>query len=62
MINKVEFEVAVVPMRDFLAFGSSASRWEIQIVEIDDGTYDDEFSSVHLCLGLETSYRLPSKI
>jgi hypothetical protein len=48
-------------MHDFLAFGS-ASRWEIQIVEIDDGTCDDEFSSVHLCLGLETSYRLPSKI
>jgi hypothetical protein len=51
---KLEFEIAVEPMRDILAFGS-ASRWEIQIVEIDDGTYDDEFSSVHLCLVLETS-------
>lgn len=25
-------------------------------------TYDDEISSVHLCLGLEIGYRLPSKI
>ena len=34
-------------MYEFLAFGS-ASRLELQIVEIDDGKFDDELSIVHL--------------
>ena len=34
-------------MCERLAFGS-ASRWELQIVEIDDGTCDDEFSTAPL--------------